>query len=460
VGSEAAADTYEKQRIRQEALAEGKISEEVFDKDFDATPKQFYVDLEETFNGALESLDRLAQVCDEKFGNASPSYLHLREVLEEVRQTVRILLAKKREVEPDPAAAPAGVAPAEVAPAEVAPAEVAPAEVAPAEVAPAEVAPGKAAPEKARGTAVAPAKKPMARSSAELRTWQDAVEQVVAAAAFMRQQDPYNPASYLMLRGLRWGELRACGKTIDQSRLGSPPPEIRQTLRRQALDADWTGVLETAETAMGMECGRGWLDLQRYFARACSELGGYYEPVRRAVLAALKSLLADYPKLPELTMMDDMPAANAETLAWLGKEALLGKGPPGDAAASSSSRPHTVELAMQAASAGRLEAGVELLTREISRESSGRGRFQRRIQLARLSMAAGNEAMAIPMLQQAAAEIDEKKLEEWESREMLAAPLVLLYSCLAKSGDSSGECDKLYSSICRLDPLEAMKLER
>jgi len=38
VGSEAAADTYDKQRARQEALDEGKISEEVFDKDFDTTP--------------------------------------------------------------------------------------------------------------------------------------------------------------------------------------------------------------------------------------------------------------------------------------------------------------------------------------------------------------------------------------------------------------------------------------
>ena len=146
----------------------------------------------------------------------------------------------------------------------------------------------------------------------------------------------------------------------------------------------------------------------------------------------MKSLLADYPDLPELTMMDDMPAANAETLAWLEEEALLGGEPSYDATTSSSSLPRAVELAMQAAGAGRPEAGIELLTREISRESYGRGRFQRKIQLARLLMAAENDAMAISMLQQAAAEIEEKKLEEWESGETLAAPLALLYSCLDK----------------------------
>src|SRR5256885_8896116 len=115
-----------------------------------------------------------------------------------------------------------------------------------------------------------------------------------------------------MLRGLRWGEVRAPGPNIDPGRLAAPPPELRQKLKRAAMDSDWTEVLETVETGMGMECGRGWLDLQRYLARACKELGGYYEQVRRAVIAELQTLLATCPQLPEMSMMDDMPTANAE----------------------------------------------------------------------------------------------------------------------------------------------------
>jgi hypothetical protein len=64
------------------------------------------------------------------------------------------------------------------------------------------------------------------------------------------------------------------------------------------------------------------------------------------------------------------------------------------------------------------------------------------------------------MLQRAVSEIEEKKLEEWESREMLAYPLALLYRCLVKSDGSSEDRDRVYAWICRLDPLEAMKLER
>src|SRR5205085_2851858 len=115
----------------------------------------------------------------------------------------------------------------------------------------------------------------------------------------------------------RWGELRAGGAQIDQMLLAPPPSELRQTLKRLSLEANWAEVLETAETAMGLECGRGWLDLQRYAGRACVELGSYYDPIRGAIVSGLRALLVDYPELPELTMLDDTPTANAETRAWL-----------------------------------------------------------------------------------------------------------------------------------------------
>src|SRR5579862_1831926 len=91
VGSEESADTDEKRQARLDAIAEGKIPQEQFDKDFDASPKTFYVDLLAAFDGAIESLAVLGQLCDEKFGDARPSFATLNRVLEEVRQTVNIL---------------------------------------------------------------------------------------------------------------------------------------------------------------------------------------------------------------------------------------------------------------------------------------------------------------------------------------------------------------------------------
>jgi type VI secretion system protein ImpA len=446
VGTEEAADTDEKQRARLDAIAEGKIPQETFDKDFESTPKKFYVALLATFDATQETMTSLGELCDAKFGDVSPSFSTLNRVLDEVRQTVYILLQAKREKEPDepvPASEPEPEVEAEAAVEESGTAGAA------------------AAPARARRSA-APSAEPVDRD--------DAIARVVVVAKFMRQQDPYGPAPYLMLRGLRWGELRAGGTVVDQTMLAAPPSEVRQSLKRLGLEGNWTEVLETAETVMGMECGRGWLDLQRYVGRACYELGSYYDPIRTAVISAVRALLADYPQLPDLTMMDDTPTANAETHAWLKENVLTtasaqlehassyqpadGTGPePGSPAP-----PDTFDLAMQAARSGRAQEGIEMLMREMLQERSGRARFQRKVQLTQLCVSTGHEAVAFPILQELAAEIDRRKLEDWECADVLAQPLALLYRCLVKNDVNGDERQKLYSWICRLDPLQAMRI--
>ena len=447
IGSEESADTDEKRQARLDAIADGKIPQEQFDKDFDETPKKFYVGLLESFDAAMESVAALGQVCDEKFGDVTPSFGTLKRALEEVRQTVYILLQAKREKEPDE---PVGAAAEPEAAVQEAPAE--------------STAGAAAAPAPARAQRPGPL-------SAEPADRDDAIARVVSAAKYLRQQDPYSPAPYLMLRGLRWGELRAAGGTIDQTALAAPSSEHRQTLKRMLLDANWTELLETAERAMGMECGRGWLDLQRYVGRACYEMGSYYDPIRNAVISELRALLSDYPQLPELTMMDDTATANAETLAWLKENVTLAPAQGTSYAPTAFEHdvepepgtpapPDTFELAMQAARSGRAQEGIEMLMREMVQERSGRARFHRKVQLTQLCVSTGHQAVAFPILQELAAEIERRKLEDWESPELLAQPLALLYGCLARGDGSPEERQKLYSWICRLDPLQAMSIAK
>jgi len=457
VGTEAEAESYDKQQARLARIAEGKMPAEAFDKDFEATPKKFYADLEKEYDGTLESLAQLSRVCDEKFGDISPSFRPLQLALEEVRQTVHILLTQKRKKEPDADAPPAE----EEESAPQAPAAAAYA--APAAAAYAAPAASAAAP----APAPAPAR-PAGPLAPVPQNREDAVARVVAAARFLRQESPFGPAPYLMLRGLRWGELRGGGTEIDPSLLVAPPMEIPQALKRLAGEGKWTEVLETAETAMGMECGRGWLDLQRYVGRACVELGGSYDLIRTGVVSDLRALLGDFPKLPEMTMTDDRPTANAETQAWIREvapppaepEPVYQAPPPAQEAYQPGlpAAPDVFELATQLARKGRAQEAIEMLMRELAQEPSGRGRFQRRIQVAQLCLSSGNEAVAVPILQEAAAEIDRRRLEEWEEREVVAHPLAMLYRCLGKSDGAAQERQKLYAAICRLDPLEAMKI--
>jgi type VI secretion system protein ImpA len=436
VGTEAEAnESTAKAEARAAAIEEGKITAEEFDKAFDATPKAFYKHLIDSLDGTLASADSLGSLCGEKFGDLAPNFGGLRSTLEELHNTCRILLNKKLETDPDEEAAP-GVEETVAEEVVEAPAVEIPAAV----VRPA--APRKAQP-------------------AEPADREDAFRRVAAAARFLRREDAYNPAPYLLLRGLRWGELRAGGASVDAALLEPPSTEVRQKLKRLSLDGQWQEVLEAAETAMESPAGRGWLDLQRYACRACENLGGNYDAILTAVRSELKTLLADYPQLSEMTLMDDTPTANAETQAWLREIATPAPAEPEAPSFAAylppeAASPSAYELALDAARSGHVEDAFDILSREIDEQRSGRARFQARLQLAQLCMATGREEIARPILEELTSEIDRHLLEQWEAPDTVAHPLVLLLRCIGKMGGEADEKRKLYARISRLDPKQAL----
>ena len=474
LGDEKSANTAEKKKEREAAIKAGKITLEVFDKDFDETPKKFYVDLLANFDATLDTLTELGEFGDSKFGGNSPTYGSLRNALDEVRQTTHILLQKKREKEPD---APQPPSPEDIAAAQATEAATAAAAAATAPPPPPPPAP-VAAPAAAAAAAAAPAPAasapPSAGIAAEPANVADAVERLMIVAKYLRQADKIGPASYLMAAGYRWGELRAKGPNADPALLSAPSGELRQNLKKLATESKWAEVIDAAQAAAAAECGRGWLDVHRYIARACEKIGGSHQQLKQAVVSGVRALLVDYPKLTEMTLMDDTPTANAETMEWL-KEQVIPPPPPPPAPpppppepviapvrASSNGEPgapDVFEIAQQAVKKGRPQEGIELLMREMTQERSGRGRFQRKSQLAQICVATGHQTIAFPILQDLAGEIERRKLEDWETPEMVAHPLALLYKCLAQDA-STEERQKLYSWICRLDPLQAMNVTK
>lgn len=283
----------QRKAARDAALKEQKIPPEVFDKDFEATKKTFYKALEADLKAAVHSLNQLDETCHEKFQDVAPSFTPLRKALDEVANVTHILLLKKLEkepdiVEPDPAAAVET-----------------------------EAVDGTTANEAAGDS---PQLDLSQLESGAIKSEAQAMLHVVAAAQYIRRQNPASPAAYLLLRALRWGELRGI-PDIAKADLPAPQPEVRKTLRAAAAAGNWKLVLESAETAMSNACGRGWLDLQRYSIRACSEMG--YAAAANALRAELKTLLSDFPSLAKATLNDDTGAANPETLDWLRQEGLI-----------------------------------------------------------------------------------------------------------------------------------------
>jgi type VI secretion system protein ImpA len=118
------------------------------------------------------------------------------------------------------------------------------------------------------------------------------------------------------------------------------------------------------------------------------------------------------------------------------------------------------QLAMDSVRSGRKQEAIEILSREVSQERSGRSRFHRKMQLAQICMATGYENVAFPILEELAAEIERLKLDQWEAPDVVAQPLALLYKCMDKVAKNSDQRPLLYAKICRLDPMQALSCGR
>jgi type VI secretion system protein ImpA len=441
VGYEDQAKSDDAKKKRAALVKEGKLTPEAFDKAFEETPKKFYAQAEQDLDACLQTLTQLKKICDEKFGDDGPAFGPLQSSLDATRHLIHGFLQKKREKEPDPVevTATAGNAAEGGAPAE-------------------------AAGPVRTGVLIS------VETSSEPPDRLDAIRKVAEAAAFLRRREPHSPASYLMLRGLRWGELRAAIDLADPTRLEAPPTELRRHLKRLLLDQKYEQLLEAAESAMALPCGRAWLDLQRFVVEACDALGSGYEAIGRAIRSELKALITDIPQLLDATLMDETPVANAETRAWL---LAIGQGPsePAPAAeaplrASASSNgmgsrwpgqpTDAYASALQALREGQERKAFEILQQDIARKRSGRERFRRRMQLVEICASTNKPNVAQPILDDLAAAIELHKLDEWEDPGVVASALATIMKMSTKIQADKAQQQKLFERICRLDPAQAL----
>jgi type VI secretion system protein ImpA len=442
VGYEDQVKSDKERQTRSDLIQAGKVPPEIFDKAFADTPKAFYLAAEKDLDDCIEALQSLEKYCDESFEDDAPAFTKLKNGLTDVRQTVHVLLNKKREKEPDPV----------------------------------EVVPVAAAEKiKAGGENVSlAAAGPLASVSfAEPADRRQAIAAIATAAAFLRKQEPLSPAPYLILRGLRWGELRTASRLGDSILLEAPPTELRQKVKRLALGKNWNDLLDACEEAMALPCSRAWLDLQRLSVAACSALGAEYQPIATAIQSELRALLNDVPELLDATLLDDTPAANPETKAWL--QHLQGLQQPGVLSSDDLNSVSTAglngtptwltqaadsyALAKQALASGQEEKAFAFMRSEIARQRSGRGRFRRTMQLIELAVAAGKDAIAQPLLDDVTAMIETHKLDSWEDPEQVASDLLKLMRNSRKLQDSFEDKRAMFERICRLDPVQALSAE-
>jgi type VI secretion system protein ImpA len=442
VGYEDQAKSDDAKKKRAAVIKEGKLAPELFDKAFEETPKKFYAQAEQDLDACLRNLTRLKKSCDEKFGNEGPTYGPLQSALEATRHVIHGMLQKKREKEPDPV----------------------------------EVVAAAEATTDAEGQGAAAGTTPVrtgvlisVEGSSEPADRMETIKKIAEAAAFLRRREPQSPASYLMLRGLRWGELRSAIEQADPTKLEAPPTELRRHLKKLLLDKKYEELLDAAENAMALPCGRAWLDMQRFVVEACEAIGGGYEAIARAIRSELKALVTDIPQLLDATLMDETPAANAETRAWLVSVSQApAPGAPTDGAGAKAAASNGLGArwpgqptdayvaALEALREGQERKAFELLQQDIARKRSGRERFRRRMQLVEICASTNKVNVAQPILDDLAAAIENHKLDDWEDPGLVAGALATLMKMSVKIQADKAAQQKIFERICRLDPAQAL----
>jgi type VI secretion system protein ImpA len=442
VGYEDQAKSDDAKKKRTLAIKEGKVAPEVFDTAFEDTPKKFYAQAEKDLDACLQLVRQLQESCDPKFVEEGPSFGPLRTALEATRHLIHGFLQKKREKEPDPVE----------------------------QIAVQPGAEGGAAGDAAATGQVRVGVLITVETSSEPPDRVEAIAKIAEAAAFLRRREPKSPASYLMLRGLRWGELRAAVDLADPTLLEAPPTDLRKHLKRLTLDKKWEELLEAAESAMALPCSRAWLDLQRTVVEACEGLGSDYDAIVRAIRSELKVLISDIPQLLDATLMDETAAANAETRAWL---VSLTQAPPDQtpAAESATGVPAATNglgsrwpaqatdayvSARQALREGQERKAFEILQQDIAQKRSGRERFRRRMQLVEICASTNKANVAQPILDDLAAAIETHKLEDWEDPGVVAGALATIMKMSTRVQADKAQQQKLFERICRLDPAQAL----
>jgi type VI secretion system protein ImpA len=418
--------------------ADDEGSGDDFESAFGQTSREWYEELVDSLNRCNETLAALDALGKEKFKEADekpPRYADLAAALKRMTSAAADLLGRKpappKPAVPDTQPETAG-----------------------------EPATGGASAEP--GSAPAP----QAAVSARPKTKEEAAALVAIAASVMRGESPTDPSPYLLIRGLRWGEIRAGGEHVDPRWLTPPTTEQRTHLKGLFLDNKHEELLGAVEGIMGTAAGRGWLDLQRYAVLATDRMGSDFQLVGKAIRGALQSLLMDLPSLIDATLMDDSPTASRDTMAWLGEEGLL---PDTGAAAAAAAEGQTkradrvikesgYERARAMARAGDTQGAIEMLMERAEHERSARARFITKAEAAGIMVANGMAVVARPILDELIALIDQHSLEVWEAAEVVAKPMGLLIQCLdAREAPIRA---KVYPRLAKLDPVLAMEVSQ
>jgi type VI secretion system protein ImpA len=447
---------YKAVRTPASGVTVEQAAAEALDAGLKASSKAFYITTESQLAVVRESLEKLYLFCDETYRDDGPSFAKIRTAIDEVYNLVASLLRAKRELEPDPVEpVPVPAAPEPVAEAQAEIQQLIQTAMAPEQVlvqAPIiqtiDIPPAPSA----------PVAEPPAISDAGPQSWEQAVEQVRRNAAYLAKERPASPVPYLLLGALHAGSVGTEAQP--------PSTELRRALKKTSREGNGQLLLEESLRALAFPHA-GWVDLHRYIWAASRAAG--YQAIADSVLDVVRVMLRRDGSIANSVFDDDTPVASQETKEWIEAEKIAPapevvvvpeKAAP--AAAPITMRVEEQDVSAEAevlATKGDLLASVQLLMQDAAANGPRRISFQRRLQVARLSLSRGQKTVASHLLRQLLVEADEYRLELWEGPPLVGEVIAMLLQALDEKEESKAEGRSLIARLCQIDPARALSLQ-
>jgi type VI secretion system protein VasJ len=168
------------------------------------------------------------------------------------------------------------------------------------------------------GMAGGPAGRPIASSL-------DLLEQARAMATWLRNEEQGYLPSVRLARCVRWDTLHEVppSNAASHTRLVAPRPELRQQMKRLALQKQWNELLDRVEGAFMEGVNHLWFDLQYFQHLALDNVGVPYSAWRELLRADFALFLERLPGIERLSFNDGTPFADDTTLEWIARHAVV-----------------------------------------------------------------------------------------------------------------------------------------
>jgi type VI secretion system protein VasJ len=288
------------------------------------------------------------------------------------------------------------------------------------------------------------------------------------AALHLRESNIGNPAPYRWTRFIAWASVASIPPATDGKTMIPPPsPQVLADLNNLREAGNWEVLVKLAETSLLQSVF--WLDLNRFSWEGLGNMGDQYQEAQSAIGQETALLLHRFPELVGLSFSDGAPLADNDTTQWIGNIRFGSGGgaePAGplDSAGSGGEREtqdQVIQKTMALARKKKTAEATQLLQQGLQNSACPREKLLWRMALSEVLIRAKKTGLAIPHLEDILDILEIYRLEEWDASLAIKALKTAYrgFEADPKEG-SKQEANKILSRISRLDPVEALRLEK